>query len=644
MRHLSVPDLGPVKLSQEGLSMLISRKAAAPVAVAVGLAVSLAACGSSSSKTGPQTPGKSGGGTSSFDVGAGVAEPASGINGKHEAPPSAHPGGTLKLLGGGDVDHVDPASSYYTVGYTLLRADSRQLVTYPNSVDPKIANTPVADMAESVPMATNGGKTYTFKIKQGVKWDIPGGAARQVTSADMIRGIKRICNPAQPSGALNYYTGTITGMQKFCDDFAKVKPDVASIKAYMNKTEIPGVKAVDASTVEFDLVAPAGDFMNILALPFASPAPMEVEAYVPDSPEYNSHFISDGPYKIDTYVPKQKIMLSRNPAWDASTDKVRRAYVDNISITEGSDEVPVQQQLQTGDVNMEWDTTVPTAQLPGLKAKNDPHLTLQDVGSTNPYVVFNLLSPREGGALGKQAVRKALQYCVSKQDIVQVEGGPDLQTPIDQILTPPILGYKKIDPYNNLNGQEDAATGKKMLAAAGYSNGLNLTYLYRNKGKAPAIATTLKDNFAKCGVNLNLKVSAPADFYTKHLSNPTATKSGDWDLAGPGWNPDWQGNAARSFFVPLLDPRTFTVGTTNYGDYGKDNTATVTKAIDDALASIDPAQIADKWAALDAATMDQAPWIPLVTGKTPYYYGARTHNWVFYNFFDNGDPTNVWVS
>ncbi|HEV7209254.1 MAG TPA: ABC transporter substrate-binding protein [Mycobacteriales bacterium] len=623
--------------------MLISRKAAAPVAVAVGLAVSLAACGSSSTKT-PAGASSSSGGTSSFDVGAGVPEPASGINGKHEAPPTAHPGGTLKLLGAGDVDHLDPSSAYYTVSYTLLRAVTRQLVTYPNSVDPKIANAPVPDMAESVPTPSNGGKTYTFKIKSGVKWDIPGGAARAVTSADMIRGIKRICNPAQPSGAANYYTATIAGMSTFCDAFAKVKPDAASMKAYMDSHQISGLTAPDASTVVFNLMAPAGDFMNILALPFASAAPIEVENYIPDSPEYNQHFISDGPYKIDTYVPKQKFVLSRNAAWDASTDKVRHAYVDNIDITEGSDEVPVQQQLQTGDVNMEWDTTVPTAQLPGLKAQNDPHLSLQNVGATNPYVVFNLLSPHENGALGKQAVRKALQYCVAKQDIVQVEGGPDLQTPIDQILTPPILGYKKIDPYNNLNGQENATLGKKMLADAGYPNGLNLIYLYRNKGKAPAIATTLKDNFSKCGVNLNLKVSTPSDFYTKHLSNPTATKAGDWDLAGPGWNPDWQGNAARSFFVPLLDPRQFTVGTTNYGDYGKDNFATVTKAIDDALATTDPQQVADKWAALDAATMDQAPWIPLVTGKTPYYYGARTHNWVFFNFANNGDITNVWVS
>lgn len=630
--------------------MLISRKATASVALAAGLAVSLAACGSSSSgankggasgASSGSTGSTSGGANSALAIGAASDDAKSGSNGTHGSTPKR--GGTLKFLGAGDVDHLDPAASYYTVGYTVLRMDSRQLVTYPNSVDPKVANVPVPDMAESVPTPTNGGKTYTFKIKQGVQWNIPGGAARQVTSKDMARGIQRICNPVQPSGASTYYTSTITGMAEFCTKFAKVKGTAAAISAFMDANPIAGLKTPDDSTIEFDLKAPAGDFMNILALPFASAAPVETNKYVPDSAQYNQNFISDGAYTITKYVPAQSIQLTRNPAWKSATDKVRHAYVDNVSIKEGSDEGPVQQQLQTGDIDMEFDTTVPTASLPALKAKNDPHLSIQDVGSTT-YTVFNELSPSNGGALQKVAVRQALEHCVSKTEVGQVLGGATLYTPIDQILTPPITGYKQIDPYNNLNGQEDAATGKKMLAAAGYPNGLNLSFLVRNKGKAPKIAVVMQADMAKCGVKLNVKLVAPSDFYVKHLSNPSATKTGDWDISVPGWNPDWQGNAARSFFAPLLDPRTFTEGTTNYGDYGaapaeKD----VTTKIDDALAATDLGQVADKWAALDAETMKNAPWIPLVTGKTPYYFGKHVQNWVFFNFSNNGDPTNVWL-
>lgn len=551
----------------------------------------------------------------------------------------AKKGGTLKLLGGGDIDHMDTASSYYTVGYTLLRAISRQLVSYPNDKDEKKSNTIVADIAEKVPTPTNDGKTYTFKIRDGVKWDAPTGA-RQVTAADSVRGIKRLCNPVQPTGAPGYFTGTIVGMQAFCDGFGKVAPDAASIAKYMADTPLEGVKAVDDRTVEFTLLAPAGDFLNILALPFGSPAPVEIEKYVPDSPEFRQNFISDGPYKIEKYQADKLIHLIRNPAWDSKSDPVRAANVDKIQITQGSDEGPVQQQLVAGTADMSWDTGVPTADIPTLRASKDEKLTLFDNGSTNPYMVMNLQSPAEGGALSKVKVRQAMNYAVNKKAIIQVLGGPTLNSCLGQILTPPILGYKKIDPYATPDCAGDPAKAKSLLAEAGYPNGLNLTYLYRNRGKAPAIATTMQAELAKSGIRLKLKIVPPADFYTQHLSHIPAWKSGDWDLASPGWNPDWAGNAARSFFVPLLDGRNCTEGTTNYSCYNNDD---VNKMVDEALAASDPKEIADKWAEIDAKVMEDAPWVPITTGKTPLYRGERVKNFVYLPFSNNGDITNVFL-
>ncbi|HEX7355882.1 MAG TPA: ABC transporter substrate-binding protein [Mycobacteriales bacterium] len=618
--------------------MLISRKAALVVAVAASSVVALAACGSSNSGSGGGGKNPPAGSSNPLAVGAAHLDAKSGPNGTHGTNPVT--GGTLKLLGGGDVDNLDTVQAYYTVSYTLLRGVSRQLVSYPNSVDPKIANSVVADMATEVPTPTNGGKTYTFTIKNGVDWNTT--PPRQVTGADEIRGIKRLCNPYGAAGGLGYYTGTIVGMDTFCDGFSKVAQTAAAIKQYMDTNQISGLTA-NGNSVTFNLKAPAGDFLNIMALPFASPAPIEYEQYIPGSADQQQHIIADGPYQIAKYVPQQSILLTRNPAWKASTDPLRHAYVNQVQVTEGSDEGPVQQALQTGDADMEWDTGVPAASLQTLKAANDPHLQIQNVGSTL-YTVINEQSKADGGALSKVAVRQALQYCVAKSDIVQIEGGSIIASPIDQILTPPLLGYKQIDPYNNLNGQEDAAKGKSMLAAAGYPNGLNLTFLYRNKGKAPDIAQAMQTDMAKCGVKLNLKQAATADFYAKILEQPSA--SGEWDLAVPGWNPDWQGNAARSFFVPLLDPRLYGPGTTNYGAYGvAPNTVPgLTDQIDAALAATSQSEAADKWAALDAATMKQAPWIPLATINIATYYGKNVQNWIFYNFANNGDITNVWLT
>ena len=151
-----------------------------------------------------------------------------------------------------------------------------------------------------------------------------------------------------------------------------------------------------------------------------------------------------------------------------------------------------------------------------------------------------------------------------------------------------------------------------MLKAAGFPNGINLNYVFRNKGKAPAIAATMQAELKKSGINLKLKQVNPADFYTQHLSHLPAIKSGDWDIAVPGWSPDWAGNAARSFFVPLLDGRLFAEGTTNYGGYNNP----AVNALPTRHSPPAPEKAAELWAQVDKKTMEDAPWVPIDYGKS----------------------------
>ncbi len=131
-------------------------------------------------------------------------------------------GGTLNMLGAGDVDYMDPNISYYSVGYLGLRQWSRQLFTYPAQSGQVTQAVP--DLATEMPTAGKGissdGLTYTIAIRPGAKWST--SPARQVTAADMVRGVKRTCNPAQPFGGLPDYLDLIVGFKTFCDGFAKV--------------------------------------------------------------------------------------------------------------------------------------------------------------------------------------------------------------------------------------------------------------------------------------------------------------------------------------------------------------------------------------------------------------------------------------
>ena len=113
----------------------------------------------------------------------------------------AHSGGTLYMLGTGDIDYMDPNVSYYTVGYENLRMWERPLMNYPALAGK--TTTLVPDLAQAPPVVSDNGLEYTFTIRKGVDWNTH--PFRQVVAADVVRGLERACNPVKPSAALPDY-------------------------------------------------------------------------------------------------------------------------------------------------------------------------------------------------------------------------------------------------------------------------------------------------------------------------------------------------------------------------------------------------------------------------------------------------------
>lgn len=567
-----------------------------------------------------------------------------GGNGSSASGPSsttaAVRGGTLNLLGAGDVDYMDPNISYYSIGYLNLRMWSRQLFTYPAKTGQTTDAVP--DLATAIPTAKNGGisadgKTYTIKLRPGAKWNTT--PARQVTAADLVRGVKRTANPVQPFGGIPDFASLIVGYQSFENGFAKVAKTPAAIAGYINKTPLPGVVAKNDTTVVFKLTRPATYFVDMLTLPAFSPAPVEVLKYLPASTALGNHEISDGPYKVDSWVPTKSINYSRNPAWDASTDPVRKAYVDKIVVNETVSQDSIQQQLQTGtpSADMEFDVGPPPSQLPALIAKKDPNLNLGDTASTNPYVVYNTASPNNNKALANRQVRQALSYALNRDHIIQVLGGPTVNPPLTHVLPGQIDGSKQIDPYPN-----NLAKAKQMLAAAGFPH-LSLKLLYRNASEGSSKAfQTVQQDLSQVGIKVVGVPSPNADFYVKYLQAPSVARRGVWDLSLAGWGADWYGNAALSFFNPLFSGQpSFPPIGSNYGLYNDPATDTLIKQ---AGAAHTLAASSALWAKADAKVMADAAFFPLTNPKNPNYHAAQVNNAIYVPAIQNFDPTNVWLS
>src|SRR3569833_3463308 len=195
------------------------------------------------------------------------------------------------------------------------------------------------------------------------------------------------------------------------------------MKDFIDKNDIPGIEEPAAKTVVIHLTQPAGDIFYMLSLPTSAPAPVEVLAYMPDSPEYRSNFIASGPYTPSEYVPDTSLKLVRNPAWKADSDPLRKAYVDEIDLTFGLTVDAIMQQVQAGDGDMTYDVTIPPAVLQTLVAQNDDKLMTVSSGNTN-FIFINTVSDNNNGALKDLRVRQALQYAVDKAAVVQQQGGP----------------------------------------------------------------------------------------------------------------------------------------------------------------------------------------------------------------------------
>ncbi len=587
------------------------RRTLATVAVVATMGLGLNACGSTSKSTSGSSPVK---------------------------------GGTLNMLGTGDVDYMDPNVSYYTTGYLALRMFSRQLLTYP-AIQGQ-TTTVMPDLATAVPTVANGGisadgLTYKLTIRQGAMWN--SNPPRQVTAADAVRGLMRTCNPVQPFGGLPDFEKLIVGFESFCTAFANVAHTTTAIKAFMDTHTVAGatVDPSDPQTVVFKLTQPATYFPDQLAMPAFSPAPVEFLNYLPASNALAQNTLSDGPYEIQSYDATKSIVYVRNPAWNASSDPIRKAYVDKIVVSETGNQTQIQQELETNSpaADMGWDAPTPTADIPALLASKDTKLTLGQTFGTDPYVLFNTISPNNNGALKNPAVRQAVEYAISRANLVQDDGGPQVAPPLTHILPAGILGSNQYDPYPyNLQTAQ-----QKLSAALPAGAKLHLIVLYQSSLDFEVkMFQTLQADLGKAGINVTGVGVPSADFYAKYLEVPHDAQSGVWDLALAQWFPDWYGNAALSFFNPLFSGAfSYPPSGSNFGFY---NDPTTNSLIQQASTATSISQAETLWAQADQQVMSDAAIFPITSPTQPVYHATEVHNAVFVPNILQYDPTNVWLS
>jgi ABC-type transport system substrate-binding protein len=557
-------------------------------------------------------------------------------------------GGTLRVVGSSDVDHLSTTSAYTTTTLLLLRTTSRQLVGYAPAGGYADATSLVADIALELPTRENGGvspdgRVYTFRIRPGVRWNTE--PPRAVVAGDFVRAFKLFCNPVSPVGAPTYYTDTIRGMQEYCSAFLKVPGTVDAIRQFIDSHELAGVRSPDDSTLVMELLAPTADFLNLMAMMFASAVPVEYLDYLPDSPDFRQHSLSNGPYAITRYIQNRLIELERNPAWDRSSDPINPAYVDRIHVTLGIDPELAQLQIEAGTADMDYSSSMLTVNLSSLRALGDRRVHLFPPGdhySNMHYLAINVASPNNRGALADLRVRQALALAVDKRALVRLLGGPEVARPLNQPVQSSVSGYREgADRYETPNDQGDPDGARKLLTQAGFPDGLSLRMAFPTSGTFPIEAQAVQASLRRAGFDAQLFAYSSSDLFGRLLPNAQNARRGEWDVAVAGWLPDWYGSSnGRSVFSPLFDGRQLGHMSMNYGLYA--NPAT-DAAIDRAMeaATVEDAEAA--WSEAARLVMDDVAIVPLVEKKSGYMMSSRIRNCLWTIMGNACDMNALWL-
>ncbi len=555
---------------------------------------------------------------------------ACGGDGGGETPPAGGgaqgqgvKGGTLRMISNADVDYLDTADAYSTVGFSLERLYSRQLYSFDSTKTGNELNVPVPDLADGAAQISSDNTTFTFKIRKGVKWAPPGTG--EVTAEDFVRGVKRMYDKTTPSGGQSY-SNLIQGAEEFGAGKAK---------------EISGLVA-SGDTLTITLKKPAADFLSILSMPFFSPVPKEAEKYKVGA-DYSKHVIGSGPYTLKEYVPTKSMEFIRNTNWDPATDPLRKAWVDRVTVREGLEPDAIQQTIESGDADISMDTIPPNAALQRLStdATLKQQFSVQTTGCTR-YFTFGTTSASDTpqAKISDVKVRQAVNYALDKVALQRARGGPFAGDPASTILTPTLLGYQKFDLYPSADFKGDVAKAKQLLTEAGYPNGLTLNYVGGNAGAGARVNTAAQASLARVGITLKQKLFSGFALYTDSLGLPAKAK--EHQMGNAGWCPDYPGDGARSFIVPLLDSRSIIpAGNSNYGLY--DN-ADVNTKIDQALAEPDQAKRATLWGEIDKQIMEDAPWAPYLYDKTQFFWSKRVKNWIWTAWSNEADYAAMWLN
>ena len=466
------------------------------LALASVMAVSVAACGSSSS-----TNDTSAADSSTTTEAADTTASADGYN--------------LAVCLASEPMTIDPALNSAVDGAIMANHMFEGLVKWVDNGNGEAELAP--GQAESWEKTVNddGTVTYAIKMRDGIKWS----DGKDVTAGDFEYSWKRLADPATAADYC-YMIDMVQGYAEVADGSAD--------------KDTLGIKAVDDKNLEITLSYDCPYFEEIMAFPATFPVRQDIVegneewTYSPET------YIGNGAYKMVEWSHNAYILTEKSETYY----DYEKLGPDTIKYTLLDDNNAMLAAFNSGELN--FIMNFPTDEMANYLASGQ--ITVAPYIGTY-YVCFNT----EDEVFSNPLVRQAFSLVIDRNYIVEN---------VSQSGEVPATGYVPSGVYDaeGANGDDFRTVGgdyysvsaddyqancdkaRELLAEAGYPNGEGfpaVEYMYNTDDRHKAIAEALQNMWqTELGVTVNLS-NQDWNVFLK------SRKDGDFQIARNGWIADY---------------------------------------------------------------------------------------------------------
>lgn len=538
------------------------------------------------------------------------------------AGPAAHRGGVLRMAVGPPYQSqgtsLDPAGFAGLPEWWMLGLTNDGLVTY-RRVGGQAGTTLVPDLATALPAPSDGGRTYTFQLRSGIRYS----TGAPVRPEDIQQEIERILTTSN-NGYPQLFYGGIVGAGE-------------CIQAPRRCTLADGIVTNDAAnTITFHLTASDPEFLYKLAFPWADAFPTgwlhrDFKGSMPPATgPYMTESVSpsrgqgpEGPFAFHTWT------LVRNPRFhEWNPDAQPPGYPDKIVMT--NDENP---QRAVDDVER---GSLDVLLSPPLTRLNELAVHYTNRLHSEPYAAVDELAMNTRvPPFNNVLARRALNYAIDRDRIVSLVGGTFAAQPTCQVLPPTLSGYTPYCPYTLNPGPSgtwsapDLAKAQQLVDASG-TRGMKVTMSVVPPG--PVRPTTRLGRYVvsvldRLGYRASLRVSLTGQ-------GSVFDSRARIQIGYTNWEQDY---AAPSDFVDvLLSCRSFVpanpAANLNVAEFCDPKIDAEAQHASE-LQTLAPGAASEAWSRIDQQITNEAPWAPLYNLRENIATSSRVGNYQYNPFW-----------